>query len=225
MSGPGALALLDHLTTGKVDKSVGAVTYTLALDEAGGIRSDWTVARGPDRFQVGANGHWISTTWTGRAADGSVQVRDITGATCCIGVWGPLARDLVQPLSPDDFSNEGLKYFRAQRARIGGVPVVAMRLSYVGELGWEIYTSADSACGCGTRCGRRARTSASSRPGVRRSTACAWRRATALGHGHDHRARSLRGRTRLRGAAEQGGLRRQGRPGRRAAETVRAGAA
>jgi len=58
-------------------------------------------------------------------------------------VWGPLARDLVQPLSQDDFSNEGFRYFRARRARIGGVPVLAMRLSYVGELGWEIYTSAD----------------------------------------------------------------------------------
>jgi glycine cleavage system aminomethyltransferase T len=145
VSGPGALALLDRLTTGKMDKSVGAVTYTLALDEAGGIRSDWTVARlGPDRFQVGANGP-LDLDHLNRQlpADGSVQVRDITGGTCCIGVWGPLARDLVQPLSDDDFSNDGLKYFRAKQARIGGVPVVAMRLSYVGELGWEIYTSAD----------------------------------------------------------------------------------
>jgi glycine cleavage system aminomethyltransferase T len=58
-------------------------------------------------------------------------------------VWGPLARALVQPLSREDFTNAGLKYFRAQRARIGGVPVLAMRLSYVGELGWELYTSAD----------------------------------------------------------------------------------
>src|SRR5690606_39180367 len=57
--------------------------------------------------------------------------------------WGPLARDLVQPLSGDDFSNEALKYFRLRRAHIGGIPVIAMRLSYVGELGWEIYTSAE----------------------------------------------------------------------------------
>ncbi len=145
VSGPGALALLDRLTTGKMDKSVGAVTYTLALDEAGGIRSDWTVARlGRDRFQVGANGP-LDLDHLNRQlpSDGSVQVRDITGGTCCIGVWGPLARELVQPLSHDDFTNEGLKYFRAKQARIGGVPVVAMRLSYVGELGWEIYTSAD----------------------------------------------------------------------------------
>ena len=104
-----------------------------------------TVARlGRDRFQVGANGP-LDLDHLNRQlpSDGSVQVRDITGGTCCIGVWGPLARELVQPLSDDDFSNEGLKYFRATQARIGGVPVVAMRLSYVGELGWEIYTSAD----------------------------------------------------------------------------------
>jgi dimethylglycine oxidase len=145
VSGPGALALLERLTTGKMDNPVGAVTYTLALDEAGGIRSDWTVARlGAEEFQVGANGH-LDLDYLQRQlpADGSVQVRDITGGTCCIGLWGPAARDVVQPLTRDDFSNEGLRFFRARRAHIGGVPVVAMRLSYVGELGWEIYTSAD----------------------------------------------------------------------------------
>jgi glycine cleavage system aminomethyltransferase T/glycine/D-amino acid oxidase-like deaminating enzyme len=143
VAGPGALALLDRLTTGKMDKSVGSVTYTLALDEAGGVRSDLTVARlGADRFQVGANGN-LDLDHLRREAPSDVQVRDITGATCCIGVWGPLARDLVQPLSREDFSHEALKYFRAMPARVGGVPVTAMRLSYVGELGWEIYTSAE----------------------------------------------------------------------------------
>ena len=145
VSGPGALAVLDRLTTAKMDKSLGAVTYTLVLDQAGGIRSDWTVARlGHDRFQVGANSP-LDLDYVNRhlPPDGRVQVRDLTGGTCCIGVWGPLVRELVQPLSREDFSNHGLKYFRAIRARIGGVPVVAMRLSYVGELGWEIYTSAD----------------------------------------------------------------------------------
>jgi glycine cleavage system aminomethyltransferase T len=143
--GPGAVGLLERLTTNKMDKPVGSVTYALALDEAGGIRSDWTVARlGPDEFQVGANGP-LDFDYLRRQlpADGSVQLRDITGGTCCVGVWGPAARDLVQPLSREDFSNNGLRYFRAMRAHISGVPVVAMRLSYVGELGWEIYTSAD----------------------------------------------------------------------------------
>jgi glycine cleavage system aminomethyltransferase T len=73
-----------------------------------------------------------------------VQVRDITGGTCCIGLWGPLAREVIGAVSSDDYTNDGLKYFRAKQVRIGGVPVTAMRLSYVGELGWELYTSADN---------------------------------------------------------------------------------
>ena len=56
---------------------------------------------------------------------------------------GPRARDVVQALSSDDFSNENFKYFRAKRVRIAGIPVTALRLSYVGELGWELYTTAD----------------------------------------------------------------------------------
>lgn len=146
IAGPGALGLLDRLTTGKMDKSVGSVTYTLALDEKGGVRSDLTVTRlSGDTFQVGANSNLDLDYFRRQApSDGSVQIRDITGGTCCIGVWGPRARDLVQALSHDDFSNESFKYFRAKKVRIGGIPVTAMRLSYVGELGWELYASADN---------------------------------------------------------------------------------
>ncbi|GLY71535.1 GcvT family protein [Amycolatopsis taiwanensis] len=145
VSGPGSVEFLHRLTTGKMDKSVGSVTYTLALDEGGGTRSDLTVARlSEDVFQVGANGNLDFDHFQREApADGSVSVRDITGGTCCVGVWGPLARDLVQPLTGEDFSHEALKYFRLTHAHIAGIPVVAMRLSYVGELGWEIYTSAE----------------------------------------------------------------------------------
>ncbi|EOD63239.1 GcvT family protein [Amycolatopsis vancoresmycina] len=144
IGGPGALELLQSLTTNQLDKSVGSVTYTLMLDAVGGVRSDVTVARlEPEVFQVGINGN-IDVDHFVKHAPAGVRVRDITGGTCCIGVWGPLARDLVQPLSQEDFSHTGLKYFRARKARIAGVPVVAMRLSYVGELGWEIYTSADN---------------------------------------------------------------------------------
>ncbi|MHC5903217.1 GcvT family protein [Streptomyces sp. S6] len=145
VTGPGAGEFLEGLTTSKVAKSVGSVTYTLLLDRDGGIRSDVTVARlARDRFQVGANGN-LDLDWFTRhlPADGTVQVRDITAGTCCIGLWGPLARKVLQPLTDDDFSNDGLKYFRAKQAHIGSVPVTAMRLSYVGELGWEIYTTAD----------------------------------------------------------------------------------
>ncbi|KOV61532.1 sarcosine dehydrogenase [Streptomyces sp. NRRL WC-3618] len=145
VTGPGAADFLEGLTTSKVAKSVGSVTYTLLLDHDGGIRSDVTVARlGRDLFQVGANGN-LDLDWFTRhlPADGTVQVRDITPGTCCIGLWGPLARKVLQPLTDEDFSNDGLKYFRAKRAYIGSVPVTAMRLSYVGELGWELYTTAD----------------------------------------------------------------------------------
>jgi glycine cleavage system aminomethyltransferase T/glycine/D-amino acid oxidase-like deaminating enzyme len=143
VTGPGAAAFLQYLTTGDVDKSVGSVTYCLLLDVDGGIRSDITVARlGPELFQVGINGN-LDVTWFDRHRPAGVQVRDITAGTCCVGVWGPLARDLVGPLADADFSNESFRYFRAKRAHVGMVPVTALRLSYVGELGWELYTTAD----------------------------------------------------------------------------------
>lgn len=144
VTGPGALAFLQRMTSNNLAKKPGAVTYTLLLDEAGGIRSDLTVARlAPDRFQVGANSG-SDLDWLLRHAPGEgVQVRDITPGTCCIGVWGPLARDLVQPLTRDDFSHQAFGYFRARHTHLGHVPVTAMRLSYVGELGWELYTTAD----------------------------------------------------------------------------------
>ncbi|WP_077488935.1 GcvT family protein [Sinomonas mesophila] len=151
VSGPGALRLLQRLTTGQIDKSIGSVTYTLMLTEAGGIKSDLTVARiEEDLFQIGANGGLDLDYLTREAADQTaaspqdwVQVRDTTGGTCCVGVWGPKARDLVQPLTAADLTNNGLKYFRAVSTSIAGIPVRIMRLSYVGELGWEIYTSAE----------------------------------------------------------------------------------
>ncbi|BBJ45901.1 sarcosine dehydrogenase [Streptomyces antimycoticus] len=152
VTGPGALDFLQHMTTNQLAKKPGAVTYTLLLDEAGGIRSDLTVARlSEHHFQVGANGG-LDLDWllrhapeggTSRSKTGGVHIADITPGTCCIGVWGPLARDLVQPLTRDDFSHEAFGYFKARRTYIGHVPVTAMRLSYVGELGWELYTTAD----------------------------------------------------------------------------------
>jgi glycine cleavage system aminomethyltransferase T len=145
VAGPGAAAFLQQMTTNNVDKSIGSVTYTLMLDETGGVRSDLTVARlAANLFQVGANGP-MDIDWLTRhlPEDGSVTVRDITGATCCVGVWGPLARDVVAPLCADDLSHEGFKYFRALQTYLDAIPVTMMRVSYVGELGWEIYTSAE----------------------------------------------------------------------------------
>jgi glycine cleavage system aminomethyltransferase T/glycine/D-amino acid oxidase-like deaminating enzyme len=145
VSGPGAVTFLQRMSTNDVDKSIGSVGYGLLLDHDGGIRSDVTIARlGESLFQVGANGH-LDVDWFLRhlPRDGTVQVRDITSGTCCIGLWGPHARDLISPLVDVDFTNAGLKYFRAKTAHVGNVPVTAMRLSYVGELGWELYTTAD----------------------------------------------------------------------------------
>ncbi len=143
IAGPGAAAFLQRMSTNNVDKSVGSVTYTMLLDETGGIRSDITVARlGQDRFQVAVNGA-MDFDWLHRHLPDGVTLRDITGGTCCIGVWGPLARDMVQPLCPDDLSHEKFKYFRALETYLGAVPVTMLRVSYVGELGWEIYASAE----------------------------------------------------------------------------------
>ncbi|HET7479960.1 MAG TPA: glycine cleavage T C-terminal barrel domain-containing protein, partial [Rubrobacteraceae bacterium] len=141
VTGPGALEFLQRLNTNQLDKPAGSVTYSLMLDEAGGIRSDITVARlGEETFQLGLNGPrdilWMEDHLP---EDGSVHVRDVTGSSCCIGVWGPLARDLVQPLTDDDLSNEAFGYFKARRIYIREVPVTALRVSYVGELGWELY--------------------------------------------------------------------------------------
>ena len=143
VSGPGAAAFLQSVTTNNVDKSVGSVTYTLLLDESGGVRSDLTVARlSPDTFQVGANSP-MDFDWLTRHTPADVVVRDITGGTCCLGVWGPSARDVIAPLCPDDLSHDGFKYFRAIHTYLDAIPVTMMRVSYVGELGWEIYASAE----------------------------------------------------------------------------------
>ncbi|TDD03593.1 FAD-dependent oxidoreductase [Nonomuraea deserti] len=143
VSGPGAAAFLQRLTTNNVDKKPGSVTYTLLLDVKGGIRSDLTVARlDEETFQVGANGN-LDLEWLTRHAPGGVRVRDLTPGTCCVGVWGPQARELVQGLTDMDLSHENFRYFSCRSGYVGQVPVLAMRVSYVGELGWELYTTAD----------------------------------------------------------------------------------
>jgi glycine cleavage system aminomethyltransferase T/glycine/D-amino acid oxidase-like deaminating enzyme len=143
VAGPKAAAFLQHMTTNNVDRKPGSVTYTLLLDAAGGIRSDLTVARlEEDRFQVGANGN-LDLDWLTRHAPGGLHIRDITPGTCCVGVWGPRARELVQGLTDMDMSHENFRYFTCKSGYVGQVPVLAMRVSYVGELGWELYTTAD----------------------------------------------------------------------------------
>ncbi|KAH7166385.1 Dimethylglycine oxidase [Dactylonectria macrodidyma] len=152
VSGPGAVDLLQRLTTGDVTKKPGAVTYALLLDDQGGIRSDVTVARLLDNvFLVGANSHTDLVYLTREARKQekltpgrSVQVRDVTGGTCSIGLWGPRSRDVLAAVSTDDFTEKGLPYLRLKRAIINGIPVTVIRRSQVGELGWEIYASAEN---------------------------------------------------------------------------------
>ncbi|NKE60840.1 FAD-dependent oxidoreductase [Lentzea sp. PSKA42] len=141
VSGAGALEFLQRMTTNNLNRKPGAVVYTLLLDERGGVRSDLTIARlDENTFQVGANGN-LDLDWLTRHAPDDVHVRDITAGTCCIGLWGPKARDLINEISHTLDTRKG--YFTAQKAFIKNVPVTALRLSYVGELGWELYTTAD----------------------------------------------------------------------------------
>ncbi|WP_010551539.1 GcvT family protein [Brachybacterium paraconglomeratum] len=151
VTGPGAADLLDRLTTSSMRRRPGAVSYTLLLDRAGGITSDITVAiLGENDYQVGANGS-IDLAYLAREARHQsqedptkwVEVRDITPGTCCIGLWGPLAGEVAARLTDEDLGAEELGYFRTRSVTLAGVPVTAMRLSYVGEFGWELYTSAD----------------------------------------------------------------------------------
>lgn len=156
VSGPGAETLLQKLSTGDVSKKplpkTGPVTYTLLLDAHGGVRSDVTVARiETDLFQVGCNTPldtvYLKTEARRQAAQDPrkwTYVKDITGSTCCIGLWGPKARHVITKVSrADEWGPKALRYFRCKKVAVGGIPVIAMRLSYVGELGWELYTSAE----------------------------------------------------------------------------------
>lgn len=145
VTGPDAAEFLNTMVTANVDKSVGSVTYCLMLSGDGGIRSDVTVTRlAHDRFQIGANGQ-MDLVWlrSHLRPEDRAQVRDVTGGSCCLGLWGPKARAVVEGLTNLDLSPDGLKYFRGGSGYLGAVPVTMLRLSYVGELGWEIYTSAD----------------------------------------------------------------------------------
>ncbi|KAJ5133712.1 NAD dehydrogenase [Penicillium atrosanguineum] len=146
VTGPGAVPLLQRLCTGDVNTNTGVITYALLLNDQGGIRSDIFVSRlAEDKFQIGANSatDLAYLTREARRQGQWVEVRDLTGSTCCIGLWGPRARDVIGTITTDDFSNKGLPYFGVKNAIVNGIPVTAFRKSYVGELGWEIQTTAD----------------------------------------------------------------------------------
>lgn len=145
VSGPGATDFLRCMLSTDVDKSVGTVVYGLLLDTDGGVVSDVTVARlGAERYHLGVNGH-LDHAWLAAhaPAGGAVQVRDVASGACGLGLWGPRARDVLARLTDADVSHRGFGFYRAREIRVAGVAVLAMRLSYVGELGWELYTPAE----------------------------------------------------------------------------------
>jgi glycine cleavage system T protein len=144
VSGPGAAAYVQRMASNNVDRPVGTVVYTGMLGPRAGIMCDLTITRvSDDRFWVvtggGVGKHDLAWMRRNLPADGSVALHDRTSGLCCVGVWGPLARKLVQSQSEDDLSNAAFPYMTAQDFHIGCVPVRALRISYVGELGWEIY--------------------------------------------------------------------------------------
>ena len=144
ISGPGALAYLQWMAANQMDQPVGKVTYTALLTARGGIRCDVTITRlAAARFLLitgGASGmHDLAWLRSYLPDDRSVAIHDLTSGFCCLGLWGPQARACIRTVSRDDFSNDGFPYFTARSVTVGSVPVHAARVSYVGELGWELY--------------------------------------------------------------------------------------
>lgn len=148
VAGPGALALLQRLTANDIDRPLGTVVYTAMLNNAGGIKADVTVTRhSTDRFVIltGASNGQQDLAWIrGHAPqDGSVFVFDMTSESAGIGLWGPAARDILASTTSSDISNAAFPYFTSKSLYVGTVPVIALRLSYAGELGWELYCASE----------------------------------------------------------------------------------
>ena len=148
VSGKGALSYLQLLTTNQIDRPIGKTIYTPMLNERGGIRCDLTITRiANDRFLVltgGSTGpldlHWMEQNLPD---NGAVAIKDISSTQCCVGIWGPKTRDMLQDLTSDDLSNQAFPYMTAKHFMINQIPVFGIRISYVGELGWEIYASTE----------------------------------------------------------------------------------
>ena len=144
ITGPGALSAVQGVALRQMDVPVGRNVYTPVLSPNGGFKSDLTIMRlGDEQFRVvtgGASGmsdkKWFSDHLP---ADGSAQLHDLTSALSTIGLWGPRARDILSAATSDDVSNEGFKFGTCRSIDVGTVRVLASRISYVGDLGWELY--------------------------------------------------------------------------------------
>jgi glycine cleavage system aminomethyltransferase T/glycine/D-amino acid oxidase-like deaminating enzyme len=142
--GRGAAAFLDRLCANRIDVPVGRIVYTSMLNTRGGIECDVTVTRvAPHRFFLvtgtAFGQHDLGWLRNHLPEDRSVQINDLTSGRVCYGLWGPRARDVIAPLTTHDVSDIGFPYLTARQITIGWVPVLALRVTYVGELGWELY--------------------------------------------------------------------------------------
>ncbi len=152
VNGPGAVDFLQSVSANQVDRPVGKVVYTAMLNQNGGIQCDLTLTRlDRDRFLVltgGASGardlRWLRDH---APKDGSVTITDVTSEFSGIGLWGPRARDVLRQVCAEDVSNSAFPYFASKPLAIGAAPARALRVSYVGELGWEIYVPTEFGLG------------------------------------------------------------------------------
>jgi glycine cleavage system T protein len=150
VEGRGALGLLQGLTDNEMDKPVGAVTYTQMLNPRGGIECDLTVTRlGSDRFFLitGSAFGVHDLAWIRRnlLAEGAVTIQDVTAEMACIGLWGPRAREILAQVTDDDISAGAFPYMTCRTISAAGTHVRALRVTYVGELGWELYAPTPAA--------------------------------------------------------------------------------
>jgi glycine cleavage system aminomethyltransferase T/glycine/D-amino acid oxidase-like deaminating enzyme len=144
VQGPGALDGLQHAVLAQMDVPVGRVVYTPVLSPGGGFKSDLTIMRlGDEEFRIvtgGAHGMADRKLFTDRLpGDGSASLVDVTTAWTTIGLWGPRARDILSSVTSDDVSHEGFPFGACRTIEIGSQLVLASRISYVGDLGWELY--------------------------------------------------------------------------------------
>jgi glycine cleavage system aminomethyltransferase T/glycine/D-amino acid oxidase-like deaminating enzyme len=144
VAGPGACDFLQRVAANDVDRPVGSIVYTQLLDRRGGIQADLTVTRlANDRFMLvtgtAYGNHDAGWLRSNLPADGSVGIRDVTSSLVCFGLWGPRARDILASVTRDDISDATFPYLSAREISVGSVPLRALRVTYVGELGWELY--------------------------------------------------------------------------------------
>ena len=144
VQGAGALDALQRAVLAQMDVGVGRVVYTPVLGPGGGFKSDLTIMRlGDESFRIVTGGaHGMADKKLFRdllPADGSATLDDVTTAWTTIGLWGPRARDILASVTRDDVSGEGFPFGHCRTLEIGSQLVLASRISYVGDLGWELY--------------------------------------------------------------------------------------